>query len=309
MIRRPPRSTLSSSSAASDVYKRQHVDRAELEGTEASMVSHAIRRLKNLTEESYANMTISKKRYEVEYWRQYEGLMRTSIMTPNAINNTKWYENRAAVDRWKLMVTFECVESYMNASLKAVDTDGKYSWVEPSIGTFLAEMRSWRETQNNTNNHTAPSPSSVAEESPDAPSPTASPPAAADGIADELIVSSDPVLDNDDAALLASNTSSPSPSSATTTASTPRPRFPFSEMEDLSFLHMFTERPIDDDTSAMMYLIKSKMQQWEQYKWSIVFGTIIMVYWGYGMVRIHTTATTISGFEDLIYELYRLVFG
>src|SRR5664279_6483728 len=34
MIRRPPRSTLSSSSAASDVYKRQHLQRAAMDPIE-----------------------------------------------------------------------------------------------------------------------------------------------------------------------------------------------------------------------------------------------------------------------------------
>ena len=42
MIRRPPRSTLSSSSAASDVYKRQQMERMEKGDSEASLV-HQVR--------------------------------------------------------------------------------------------------------------------------------------------------------------------------------------------------------------------------------------------------------------------------
>src|SRR5664279_4162109 len=45
MIRRPPRSTLSSSSAASDVYKRQHDDRAaEHSRTFESLLEHSRQR-------------------------------------------------------------------------------------------------------------------------------------------------------------------------------------------------------------------------------------------------------------------------
>jgi hypothetical protein len=250
------------------------------------MAALAIRHFKNLTAETYANMTLSKKRYEVDYWRQYENLMRSSILAPNTVNNTEWYNRKASVDRWKLMVTFECVESYMNASLKATDTEGKYTWVEPSIGVFLAEMRKWRESQNGTANSTLSS----------SPSP-------ADGIAEVVPTPSSlfqPIKENGGD----TTAETPPPKTSPSTAST-RPRFPFSEHDDLSFLHKFTRMPIDDDSSAMMYLIRTKMEQWEPYKWSIGMGTAILVYWGYGMVRVHTT----RGFDDLIYDAYRYVFG
>ena len=41
MIRRPPRSTLDRSSAASDVYKRQVDDQSDRDGTEAELLKVA----------------------------------------------------------------------------------------------------------------------------------------------------------------------------------------------------------------------------------------------------------------------------
>eukprot|EP00656_Telonema_subtile_P005470 TRINITY_DN12485_c0_g1_i2.p1 TRINITY_DN12485_c0_g1~~TRINITY_DN12485_c0_g1_i2.p1 ORF type:complete len:121 (+),score=23.56 TRINITY_DN12485_c0_g1_i2:66-428(+) len=79
MIRRPPRSTLSSSSAASDVYKRQHVHRSvfldirdvqqSLEGGEEAQSMRKWTR-RHDGRPSYRERGVSQEDWEV-YWTHY----------------------------------------------------------------------------------------------------------------------------------------------------------------------------------------------------------------------------------------------